>query len=121
MPGRDWHHVSIEGCYERGPGEVTSAPNILGATRRREKSEEEAHRHFKVQHRCLSRTSSRARRAPLVPAGSALRTLEPRSVSSPGPSHATAWGQRLRSFQSFYSAAAQAVCMQEGKKTQPTE
>ena len=104
---------------------MTSAPNILGTTQGREKSEEKAHHHFKVQRRYLARTSGSPPRAPLLPAGSGLCydfcMLEPTSVSSPGPSHATVRGQLLCSFQSFYSAPAQAVCMQEGKKNQLNE
>lgn len=103
---------------------MTSAPNIFGATQGREKPEEKAHHHLKVQGRCLARTSISPWRAPLLPAGSALHyafcMLEPMSVSSPGLSHTTVRGQLLCSFQSFYSASAQAVCMHEGKKKKNT-
>lgn len=104
---------------------MTSAPNIFGATQGREKPEEKAHHHLKVQGRCLARTSISPWRAPLLPAGSALHyafcMLEPMSVSSPGLSHTTVRGQLLCSFQSFYSASAQAVCMHEGKKKKKTQ
>lgn len=108
-----------------GLEEMTSAPNILGTLWSREKSEEGAHHHFKVQSRCLARPSGCPPRAPLLSAGSAFHCafgmLEPVSGSFPGPSHTTISGQLLCSFQSFYSAPAQTVCMQGGKKPQMNE
>lgn len=99
---------------------MTSTPNILGSRQRRQNSEEKAHHPFKVQCGCPARTSGTFLRAPLLPAGSALLRafcmLEPTSVSSPGPSHATDRGQLLCFFQSFYSALAQAGCYARRKK-----
>lgn len=97
-----------------GFGEMASAPAIWG----RKKSEGEAHHHFKVQSRCLASPRGCPLRAPLLPVLSAVflaclnlcpgvflvHHMPPLRV------------QLLCSFQSFYCAPAQTVCMQGWKK-----
>lgn len=125
MPGHAWHHTTSKDTRNWDSGEITSAPTILETIWSREMSEGEACHHFRVQSRCLARHSGCPLRAPLLPAGSAVHCafgmLEPMSGSFPGPSCATIRGQLLCSFQSFYCAPAQTVCMQGWKKPQLNE